>query len=55
MSLTVTGSSEPTKLTQVTAGLVALVPSTAMVNMGGGEEVEEDEEEEEEERVRSAR
>ena len=35
----VIGSREPTKLTQVTASLSLAVPSTAMVNMGGGEEV----------------
>ena len=44
----VMGSREPTKLTQVTASLSLAVPSTAMVNMGGGEEVWVVEEEREE-------
>ena len=37
-----TGSTEPTKLTQVTADLSDMAPSTAMVNMGGGEVVEDE-------------
>ena len=39
VTLTVIGSIEPTKLTQVTADLSDVVPSTAIVNMGGGDVV----------------
>ena len=37
VTFTVTGSVDPTKLTQVTASLSAFAPSTAMVNIGGDE------------------
>lgn len=37
ITFTVTGSTEPTKLTHVTAALSVLVPSTEMVNLGGGD------------------
>ena len=36
VTFTITGSTEPTKLTQVTAALSLCVPSTATVNMAGG-------------------
>ena len=47
-----TGSIEPTKLTHVTADLSDTEPSTAMVNMGGGEVVEDEVREEVREEVK---